>query len=383
MVHKIAFFPVGNGDMTLIKLISGLTILIDINIRTAADNSGSPIPDVAALLRRYLKCDGLGRPSVDIFVLTHPDADHCRGLMRHFHLGSPDTYAKADNKILIQEIWSSAIIFRRASRILTLGDDAQAFATEARRRVKLFRDQGVAGEGDRIQLMSEDENGKTDDLQAILVKVGETVPKFNGNLESGLTARLLGPLPKAATEQEEEALAKNHSSIIFQFEFQVNGMTTGRCLVAGDAEVAVWERLWKNYGHTGWLKYDILLAPHHCSWHSLSYDSLSALGNAVQVSPKARKALSEACSGAIIIASSNPIKAETADPPADRAKHEYLEILKPVSGQFKCTGEYPTEQNPDQLIIEIGQAGPRLTSNLVLPGGANSILVGRQPLGHG
>lgn len=126
----------------------------------------------------------------------------------------------------------------------------------------------------------------------------------------------------------------------------------------------------------------IVLVPHHCSWHSLSHDSLSNLGSTAQVSANACQALSQACPGAIIIASSNPIKAETADPPADRAKQEYLEILKPVSGQFKCTGEYPTEQNPDQLIIEIGQAGPRLTSNLVLPGGA-SILVGRQPLGHG
>ena len=33
MVAKIAFFPVGNGDMTLVELESGRKILIDINIR--------------------------------------------------------------------------------------------------------------------------------------------------------------------------------------------------------------------------------------------------------------------------------------------------------------------------------------------------------------
>jgi hypothetical protein len=383
MNHSVISFPVGNGDMTLIKLESGSTILIDINIRVAADNPEESVPDVAAILRQQLKCDGQGRPYVDVFILTHPDADHCRGLTRHFHLGSPETYIKDDKKILIQEMWSSAIIFRRASRILKLGDDAQAWATEARRRVKLFLEKGLGKEGDRIQIMSEDENGKTDDLQHILVKVGNTVPRFNNQFESGLTARLLGPLPKAETEELEEALAKNRSSIIFQFEFKINGMTTGHYLMAGDAEIAVWERLWQDYADTGWLKYDVLLSPHHCSWHSLSYDSLSDLGSDAKVSPNALKALSQAKPGAVIIASSNPVKAETTDPPADRAKHEYLKILKPVSGQFKCTGEHPNEQNPKPIIIEIGQAGPRIISNLPQPGGSNNGSIGRQPLGHG
>jgi hypothetical protein len=383
MSHNLIFFPVGNGDMTLIVLISGLTILIDINIRTAADNPKDPLPDVAAKLRKHLKCDTKGRPYVDIFVLTHPDADHCRGLMRHFHLGSPDTYSPADNKILVHEIWSSPIVFRRASKILTLGDDAQAFAKEARRRVQLFRDQGVGCAGDRIQIMSEDENGKTDDLQAILVNLGELIPSFNGQAETGLTARLLGPLPKFDDEEKEASLAKNRSSIILKFEFKINGIVVGRLLIAGDAEVAVWERLWQDYGDTDWLKYDILLAPHHCSWHSLSYDSSSDLGGSAEVSVTARHALAQALQGAVIVASSNPIKAEEADPPSDRAKLEYVAIIKAVSGRFFCTGEYPKEDNPDQMVFEIGQSGPRLPSILVIPGSSNGCSVGKQPLSHG
>jgi hypothetical protein len=380
MHHNLIFFPVGNGDMTLIKLVSGLTILIDINIRTAADNPKDLLPDVAAMLRNHLNCDTKGRPYVDIFVLTHPDADHCRGLMRHFHLGSPETYLPADNKILIHEIWSSPIVFRRASKILTLGDDAQAFAREARRRVQLFRDQRIAYVGDRIQIMSEDENGKTDDLQAILVNLGELIPSFNGKLETGLTARLLGPLPKSDDEDKEASLAKNRSSIILKFEFKINGMVVGRCLIAGDAEVAVWERLWNDYGNTDWLEYDILLAPHHCSWHSLSYDSLSDLGEAAEVSVTAQHALAQARPGAVIVASSNPIKAEEADPPSDRAKREYVAIVNGVSGRFLCTGEYPKENNP---VFEIGQLGPRLTSILVIPGSSNGCSIGKQPLSHG
>ena len=38
MPASIVFFPVDNGDMTLITLADGRTILVDINIRQDADN---------------------------------------------------------------------------------------------------------------------------------------------------------------------------------------------------------------------------------------------------------------------------------------------------------------------------------------------------------
>ena len=46
MTAVITFFSVGNGDMTLIELESGKTILIDVNIRAAADD-----PDDSTLAR--------------------------------------------------------------------------------------------------------------------------------------------------------------------------------------------------------------------------------------------------------------------------------------------------------------------------------------------
>jgi hypothetical protein len=69
-------------------------------------------------------------------------------------------------------MWSSPIVFRRASKTHTLSDDAKAFNTEARRRVQLNRDKNfVVGNGDRIQIMGEDIDGKTDDLTSIVRKV--------------------------------------------------------------------------------------------------------------------------------------------------------------------------------------------------------------------
>jgi len=113
------------------------TLLIDVNIRQDADDPDGEARDVAKDLRDRLKKDENGRPFVDAFLLSHPDQDHCRGLARHFHLGPLGDYPDddkdyKDKKIVIREIWSSPIVFRRASKTHTLCDDARAFNTEAR-----------------------------------------------------------------------------------------------------------------------------------------------------------------------------------------------------------------------------------------------------------
>src|SRR5258708_5007315 len=94
MSTTITFFPVGNGDMTLICLgdKAGTTILIDCNIRAAADDPDDDTRDVASDLRKRLKRDSKGRPYVDAFLLGHPHQDHCGGIQTHFHLGAPKDY---------------------------------------------------------------------------------------------------------------------------------------------------------------------------------------------------------------------------------------------------------------------------------------------------
>src|SRR3984957_11314069 len=95
MATKVTFFPVGNGDMTLIVLgdQAGTTILIDCNIRAAADDPEDDTRDVGKDLRDRLRRDSNGRPYVDVLLLTHPDEDHCLGLEKHFHLGPAKDYA--------------------------------------------------------------------------------------------------------------------------------------------------------------------------------------------------------------------------------------------------------------------------------------------------
>ena len=343
MTASIVFFPVGNGDMTLVTLDNDQKILIDLHVRKAADNDDDDTPDVMSDLRERLNRDSAGRLYVDGFLLSHPDKDHISGLESHFHLGPPEDWAKDDDKILIREMWSSPVVFRRSSKSHTLCPDAKAWAKEARRRVALFRENGtIAGEGDRIQIMGEDEDGKTDDILGIVVKTNETITKLNEIGSSAFEGRLLAPLPQGEDEDTEELLAKNRSSVIIRFSIRGGGILDKcRFLSGGDAEVAIWERLWEDLGdhNAHWLDYDILQAPHHCSWHSLSYDSWSQMGEDAEVCEAARNALGQIRKGAIVVASSKTIDADDSDPPCDRAKREYISIVDGKSDRFICVAD--------------------------------------------
>ena len=365
MTAKIQFLPVDNGDMTLIQTESGRNILIDMNIRSPADDRNDFIPDVCTMLRNILPRDTTGRQYVDVLVLSHPDKDHCLGLQKHFHLGLPEDWSPKEDKIFIREIWSSPMVYRRASRNLTLCDDAKAFNTEAKRRVKEFKQSRKLVDGNKILILGEDENGKTDDLQEILVKAGELVTKICGQFDSTISPRLLAPLP--TDPKDEESFSKNKSSIILQFSI-TGGGELDKCffLTGGDAEVEIWERIRKIYqNQMDYLKYDILLAPHHCSWRSLSHDSWSECREKSKLSEDAIAALSNSRDGATIVASSKPIDAKDDDPPCIGAKRVYENILEKVKGKFVCVCENLSTNQPEPLVIEIDTNGPRIKSILL------------------
>lgn len=360
MAAGIRFYSVDNGDMTLITLESGRVILVDVNIREAADDPNDETPDVFSALKENLPVDEYGRPYVDAFLLTHPDADHCRGLEAHFHLGSPEEYDDTEDKVFIREMWSSPIIFRRKQDIDgELCMDAAAWWGEARRRVNLYKRGTLMVDGNRILILGEDRDGKTDDITEIVVQGESIFTQIAGRHDSSFRGALLGPL-RASDEEESELLAKNHSSVIMQMTIAADGNPEAcKVLLGGDAEVAIWERVWSRYQTvTEYLEYNIMLAPHHCSWRTLSYDSWSKSDGTAEPCDEALSALSQAKAGAFIIASSKPIVDDHDDPPCIGAKNQYVAITERVGGEFYCVRE--TTQN-EALEFLIGYNGPYLT----------------------
>ncbi len=371
MAAKITFFPVDNGDMTLLRLAdsNATSLLIDCKIRSSADDSYDVTPDVAKALRDRLKTDDNNRPYVDAMLLSHPDEDHCLGLEKHFWLGSLSDYPddnkpQSEKRIVIRQMWSSPMVFRRASKNHPLCNDAKTFNKEAKRRIKVNKDNGFSvGNGDKILVMGEDKNGKTDELTPILVKSGEEFTGINDGASEYLTSLLLAPIKKQDDDAEDK-LSKNGSSVIINFKIKSSefGSNISRFLAGGDAGVEIWERISDEFQPSD-TEYDLLLAPHHCSWRTLSHDSWSEKGGDAAVSNKAKEALEQAREGAFIISSSKPIVDDDDDPPCIRAKSEYRLMLG-NSGIFKCTGEEPTKSKPAPLEFETTGSGFKLATVL-------------------
>lgn len=384
MAAKVCFFPVANGDMTLIKTDNGKTVLTDMNVRQAADDPNDDTPDVIAQLKERLSKDSEGRHYVDAFLLSHPDEDHCRGLKKHFHLGPLADYVKDSGKIVIREMWSSPIVFRRREKA-GLCEDALAWRSEARRRVKRFRELGYCPTNERILILGEDVDGKTDDLGDILVKVDENWTRINGDEDGTFSAELLAPLP-AIDDDEEEVLSKNNSSVISLIQLSSGNIADAcRFLSGGDAEVDIWEKLWERHEDNAEqrLGYDLLQTPHHCSWHSLSHDSWSDKGEDAEVCEEARNALGQPRDGATIVASCKTIKDDKDDPPCIRAEREYKSILDDVDGDFICVAdegglpvEFEVKAGGLERVKKVEAA--RVAATVTAP-----VIIGARPVKHG
>jgi len=358
----ITFFPVGdkNGGMTLLRLNNsyGTTILIDCSI---GDDSIAEHCDVNQEFRDRLPSDSDGRPYVDAFILTHRHEDHLKGFQKHFHLGPLDEYVGEDDelKIIINELWSSHNFWKPSSTKYNLCEDAKAFNKEMKRRVELFEDDElIQSEGDRAIIVGKDPDGKTDDLEKINNDIGDRFTKVNNcDISDKMSGLILSPIEKQEDEEDEYYTDKNRQSIVVQLTVWQSS-NANKILLSADAECLVWETLYGQYSAKKEnLEYDILTAPHHCSWHSISYDSQSE-NDDPEVCDHAVKALSQCKVGAFIISQSKIINDDDSDPPSYAAKQEYVEVVS--EKQFLCTNEYPLKDKPEPIEFYLTANGPQL-----------------------
>src|ERR1041384_1879240 len=138
------FWPVGNGDSTTIVIKENdLTMQVDLRHCESAEEDDSPMtPVLDELVRLLPKRDG--KPYLSLFVLTHPDEDHCLG------------FNELLKKVTIGELWHTPRVFREYKKDLC--EDAQAFRKEARRRRDVtIKNKGDVKSGDRVRVVGHDD----------------------------------------------------------------------------------------------------------------------------------------------------------------------------------------------------------------------------------
>ena len=358
---KIIFYPVDNGNMIFIKLKDNTTILIDIHIRKKShDDNATEFYDVLTHLKDNLEKDSKDRYFIDAFILTHLDHDHIAGLKDNFYLGAIDDYSntdKNDEKIVIKETWSSDRFRQRQTDDRNFSDDAKAYNKEIRRRVKLYKEKKIVQkEGDKVIVLG----GEDKEIKNITYLIGESISKINSKNLNYFKMNILGPLEQQKNEDKETFDAKNRGSVVLQLEIKV-GAYTNKVLLTGDAEVDVCEYMHNIYDSNK-LEYDILCTPHHCSMASLGRKKDKNEKGGYEISKDAKETLSHAKSGAVIVSSSKEILDDDNNPPHYEAMQEYKKILKPKSGEFKCTGTYPKKSSIKPIVIEFTSGGTQLKS---------------------
>jgi beta-lactamase superfamily II metal-dependent hydrolase len=336
----IKFFPVGNGDSTLIKA-GNRTVMTDIHYRQSCKEEDSDEYDFQKELKSACK-DGR-EYRLSLFVSTHPDQDHTKGFEEIFHTGDPLGYDTKNGKILVEEIWCSPYTANPHYET----DDSKALIKEIKRRKKIQSTQEGNASGNRLKIL---------DLDSSPAK---------GELGDHLEWELLAPTENEAdiekSEDPDKPNSSNNSSLVIRWTY-TDQSATEYIVLGGDAEVEIWERIRDDFSDST-LKWSILLAPHHCSRCSMAKKNED---DKYEYSDDALSALGQVHGDGFIISSSKPIKNDDDNPPSWDAKQKYLKILKDsYSTDHKERFLNPESYNngkPETIVFELTHKGLKLKS---------------------
>lgn len=335
------FWPVGCGDSTSVVISDEEVMQIDLNDKNMADEEGNEhIPIVDELVAKLPQRDG--KPYLSCFVLTHPDLDHCRG------------FKDLLGRVTIGEIWHTPRIFREYEDECDLSPDAVAFREEAHRRAKrCIEVGGDPGAGDRVRIIG---------YAGELFEPGERYFGFPqdqfytrpGNTITALDGLDVGDRFEAfihAPFKDSLADARNETSLAMQVVIGPGNPIFGMFL--GDLSYPSLMQIFEEthaHGNDDKLKWNVLLAPHHCSKKVMYEDGAYRQEvmdefDASQLSP------------GYIVASSNEFKYANSpgdNPPHRVARNRYEEI---VNDGFFCTGEVSTPEHVRPIIFSATPEG--------------------------
>ncbi len=358
----IRFFPVGNGDCTLLW-VGETRVLVDLSPRIKRGDPHFDVDETRDALLPLVKRDD-GRYVIETFSLTHPDKDHLLYAEDLLHLGAPDEYDPESGRILVEEIIYVPASFDAVDQ--ELSGDGKAIQREIDRRLGC---DGTAGNVVSALLRPQDASPAADRV----FSVGDIIGSFGASIsDTRLSALVYGP--RATLDPQ----CRNDLSSIMQFRVTPAGSVSPvRLLLGGDAPWEAWEDIHDNEDQEGFT-YDLMLAPHHCSWSAFAASSDD------EASKKVVELFEHRQDEAKVVASSFAIKTEVR-PPSEKAADIYKNIVG--DSNFYCTGEYPQEDELQPIVFEITSYGvkelPPETGEKGGEGAAVASLIRRTPQKYG
>jgi len=329
------FWPVGNGDSTTIVVDEKNVIQIDLNnLQSSEEEGNTHIPVIDKLIEVLPKIND--KPYLSLFILTHPDEDHCRG------------FKELLKQVDIGEIWFTPRVFREYKKDLC--DDAKAFRKEAERRIQeTIENDGNVDFGDYVRIIGYDDILDEEEFDGF-PEERLTIP---GNEVSTVTGKDLSSTFRAfihAPFKDDSAGDRNDTSLAMQIQLYHEDITAS-ALFFGDLSYPVMKRIFEISNEED-LEWDIFLAPHHCSksvmyWKDEDEEEESLRQDILDMIEASAE------EGGYLIAScySDFSDEERAKPPHKKAKKRYEEIIE--AGHFICTQDYPDDKNPYPIVFSI------------------------------
>ncbi len=319
----VLFWPVGTGDSTtFIVREDAIMFQVDLRHSSKSEDPETDCCPVIDYLEEHLPLVN-DRPYLSAFALTHPDKDHIQG------------FQSLLERVDIGELWFTPRVFREQDDDGC--EDAQAFRTEAHRRVDAtLAAGGDPGSGDRVRLIGYDTLLEEDQYQGFPQEFfsvpGHVVEWLDGEYLAGEFRAFI----HAPFKQDDMVGDRNDTSLVMQVVLG-SDPTEGGVLLFGDHKYPTIRKIFDTSianGNEDNLRWQVMLASHHCSKSVMYQDEDGKLVLKQDILDDFEK---YQVGLGFIVASANCIPTSNEDgdnPPHAIAKARYSEI---VTGGFVCT----------------------------------------------
>ncbi|MFW8589711.1 hypothetical protein ACOI22_02800 [Glaciecola sp. 2405UD65-10] len=366
-MHKIKFYPVGNGDTSQIILSNNKRILMDYRQHPSGTDSARPEIDLKESLTTELASANLD--FFDVVMFTHADKDHIEGCTEFFYLEHAQKYQSAD-RIKIKELWVPAAMLLESVTIDERSDEFAILRAEARYRLRTGEGIKIFSKPDSlIQLMQSYDIGMNE-RDYLFVDAGTIVDTFSLK-NDGVEFFCHSPYKKHCDDGARKEI-RNESALIFNVRFKKDDLIYD-LFASGDSTCEVLAdivNITEYHGNEDRLAWNIYSLPHHCSYLALAPSGEKGKTKTIPTDEVKRLLLSGKPNG-YILSSSHPIGRDDAayesiQPPHVQAKNTYLDIVDEIKGRkFLVTMEEPNNTCPKPTTFEISAYGLSLVKSTV------------------